>query len=323
MRSFTIQFEDKKDPSREVRMFSVPLRMVAANLPLPCNMYILLAEQPVCLRKVGDTFTSKRLKELNRNNVTYFYIPIEEREAYRRFLWGLIGDSSASMETRANAMTGAAHLETESIYSGEDPRKAFPAMAQLMEHGHLAIEGAQKLSQLIPTALHEELAHQHAVNTSVYCMALARLAYKNDEKKVSLAGLAGLLHDVGESKVPQRIRDNSDRDLLPQKDWEELKKHTKFGIDVLEGVLGVPPEIRSAIAQHHEHFDGTGYPNNLKGDQIDPIARLVSICDIFDVLTTTMPHKEPLSPIEALKLMQAMQPGRFDPVLFSHFTKNL
>jgi HD-GYP domain-containing protein (c-di-GMP phosphodiesterase class II) len=230
-------------------------------------------------------------------------------------------DHSASAEQRASCMREAAHLEATVLYSSQDLGRQLPKTIELYtQHGHLAIEvQPPTLSELVPLIVHEELQQQHAVNTSVYCMALTRLIYGNDERKIALIGVAGLVHDIGETRVPKQLLE---KDLTLTGEWEETKRHCQYGLDIVDKIDSVPAEVRAAIGQHHENFAGEGYPNNLKGEQIHPAARIVSICDIFDMLTTTRPDHDALTPAEALKLMDSMQPGRFDPQMFARFIKN-
>ena len=105
-------------------------------------------------------------------------------------------------------------------------------------------------------------------------------------------------------------------------EWEEIKQHPTHGKNCLEGVTCVPEESRKVVYQHHENFDGTGYPGNLMGDDISSLARIVTIADVFDALTTDRSYHKAMAPKDAMNMMFGMQPGKFDPNLFKSFNKN-
>jgi HD-GYP domain-containing protein (c-di-GMP phosphodiesterase class II) len=135
-----------------------------------------------------------------------------------------------------------------------------------------------------------------------------------------MAGMGGLLHDVGKRKIDYNIINKAS--ALTREEWEEVKKHPTYGKEVLEEVPAIPTETRKIVYEHHENFDGTGYPNKLKEDDISPLARIVSIADVFDALTTDRSYHKAVPPQEALDTMYGMQPGKFDPHIFQSFNKN-
>jgi HD-GYP domain-containing protein (c-di-GMP phosphodiesterase class II) len=166
-------------------------------------------------------------------------------------------------------------------------------------------------------ALREDFNHQHLVNTSVYAMGMAQFIYAGAQDKIWQAGVAGLLHDIGEQRIDRKILEKGDN--KSREEWAEWKKHPNYGLEFLEGIPDVPNDIKNAIGQHHETFDGKGFPKGDSGKAISPLASLISLCDVFDKLTTGRVSEESLGPREALELMKSMQPGRFDPELFETF----
>ena len=91
---------------------------------------------------------------------------------------------------------------------------------------------------------------------------------------------------------------------------------------MLEQVETIPEETRLVVYEHHENFDGTGYPNGVKGDDISKLARIVTIADVIDALTTDRSYHKAINPSEALNTMYGMQPGKFDPTIFQSFNKH-
>jgi HD-GYP domain-containing protein (c-di-GMP phosphodiesterase class II) len=83
----------------------------------------------------------------------------------------------------------------------------------------------------------------------------------------------------------------------------------------------VPQDSKLAVYEHHENYDGTGYPNKKRGDEVCELSKIVAISDVFDALTTERSYHKAISPSEALDMMFGMQPGKFDPDLFEAFNK--
>ena len=115
------------------------------------------------------------------------------------------------------------------------------------------------------------------------------MGFPEDEAKAVL--YAAPLHDVGKIGVPDRILLKPGR--LTSDEWEIMKQHTLFGGRILEGSKSDHLKLGRVVAlTHHEKWDGSGYPQGLKGRDIPQIGRIVAIADVFDALTSKRPYKE-------------------------------
>jgi HD-GYP domain-containing protein (c-di-GMP phosphodiesterase class II) len=127
---------------------------------------------------------------------------------------------------------------------------------------------------------------------------------------------SGLLHDVGKIGIPERILNKPGR-LTPD-EFEQIKRHPRLGFDVLAPVSSLRP-VLEAVLYHHENFDGSGYPDGLRGENIPLLARILHAVDIFDALTSTRSYRERLDVDQALDLL-AGNAGRItDPLVTSAF----
>ncbi|MBL8446511.1 MAG: HD-GYP domain-containing protein [Zoogloeaceae bacterium] len=164
----------------------------------------------------------------------------------------------------------------------------------------------------------EEL-YLHTLNVAVLAMILAR-ELKLPAEVVKVLGLAAVFHDIGLNEVPSTILNKTDPLTVAERQFREA--HCRYGFDL--GVkLGLPAAVCNAILQHHEHFDGSGYPRRLKGDQIDLIARLLAVVNCYDNLCNPSRLADALTPHEALSLMYAQHRGRFDPRFLQAFVRTL
>jgi len=128
--------------------------------------------------------------------------------------------------------------------------------------------------------------------------------------------IASYLHDIGKIGINNRFI-NKKGDLNPT-DWAIIKQHSKKSIELLSP-LKLSPNILAYIQHHHEHFDGTGYPDGLVGEEIPLGARIIAISDAYDSMTSNRPYRKPLSNEEAKNELIKYSGKQFDPNLISIF----
>ena len=130
--------------------------------------------------------------------------------------------------------------------------------------------------------------------------------------------LASALHDIGKIAIDEKILNKPGR--LTQEEFEEMKKHTVYGADMLYKLVNFneEPLLQTAyqIARsHHERWDGRGYPDGLKGDEIPMSAQIVSLADVYDALTSERCYKKAFSHETAIRMILNGECGAFNPVL--------
>ncbi len=157
----------------------------------------------------------------------------------------------------------------------------------------------------------------HILRMSNYSAAIARkLGLK--EKVVEGILYAAPMHDVGKIGIPDRILLKPGK--LDKDEWEIMKLHTQWGSSILDGKSEGFLKLAEVIAvNHHEKWDGSGYPNGLKGKEIPLIARIVAVADVFDALTSKRPYKEPFSNEKSFAIIKAESGSHFDPKVVDAF----
>lgn len=160
---------------------------------------------------------------------------------------------------------------------------------------------------------------KHLISTAVLSIMLARadekLREKNDPILLKIVGIAALLHDMGLSHLPYTPDEHST--LLDPKTDPEILSHVIWPRPNSTQPLQLPKEIKMAIEQHHERWDGTGYPNSLKKDQIYYPARVIAVADYFSGLTVGSDLRPPVAPREAFVQLRAN--AGLDPQLVQVF----
>jgi putative nucleotidyltransferase with HDIG domain len=163
----------------------------------------------------------------------------------------------------------------------------------------------------------DDYTYMHSVAVCGLMIALARQLGLGEEETRE-AALGGLMHDVGKAQIPDRILRKPDR--LTDEEWVKMKTHPEAGHEILStGAYGAVP--MDVVLHHHEKIDGSGYPHRLAGDSISLFARMASVCDVYDAVTSNRPYKSGWSPAEAIRKLAEWAPGHFDERVFQAFVK--
>jgi len=149
-----------------------------------------------------------------------------------------------------------------------------------------------------------------AIYASMFCKYL-----KFQEKQIEDIYFAGLLHDIGKIAIPDSVLLKPS--ILNPKEYEIIKYHPILSANLVEKM----PEfsyLKDIVKHHHENFDGSGYPDRLKGERIPLLSRILSLADVFDALTTDRIYRDAFTLPKAVEIMEDMK-HKFDPKLFSKF----
>jgi putative two-component system response regulator len=157
------------------------------------------------------------------------------------------------------------------------------------------------------------------VRTREYALWIGRELRLNEDK-IELLKYAADLHDFGKIFTPYHVLSQVEGKLTTEQ-FEIMKLHTIRGYDALE-LSGLPPEITLTVLYHMERWDGTGYPEGLKGLDIPLFSRIVAIADVWDALTSDRPYRKAYKYDTALGIMNAMS-SHFDPRLLYIFMRKL
>ncbi|HIE51693.1 MAG TPA: HD-GYP domain-containing protein [Armatimonadetes bacterium] len=155
----------------------------------------------------------------------------------------------------------------------------------------------------------------HAERVSEYARRLAEhLGWPPEE--VEQVREAALLCDLGQVAVSDLILAKPDR--LTEDEWEMMKRHPVLGAEIVGAITLLRP-LSIPIRHHHERYDGTGYPDALRGEDIPLESRLLALCDAYDALLSERPYRPPLSPEEAQAVLRENAGTQFDPHLTEAF----
>ena len=162
----------------------------------------------------------------------------------------------------------------------------------------------------------DDVTPQHVRRVQHGTLALARELGVTDEDTLCSLEAAALLHDTGKIAVPEHILNKPGR--LTASEFETMKRHAPIGAQILASIE-FPYPVAPVVRHHHENWDGTGYPDGLKGEEIPLGARILSVVDCFDALTSDRPYRTRMTEQAALRIITDRRGTQYDPVVVDAF----
>lgn len=159
---------------------------------------------------------------------------------------------------------------------------------------------------------------EHCLRVAIFTVAFARFLGMPDED-LEIAGMCGLLHDLGKLQVPPEILNKPG--ALTREEFAIMQKHTTFGYDLLRADKALDPIICDVTRHHHERIDGSGYPQQLQEWQISRFARLVSIVDAFDAMTSDRCYRDGIPASDAIRILYRNRGRQFDADMVEAFIR--
>lgn len=317
--------------------FSVSIDLILVDKNLPYDLYINSSgvssrEKFIRIYPMNSALTKEELGDFKRK-YHQLYVLEKQRNIYLKSL--SLCDTATDTE-KANIIRDSAIVYLNKVFT---PDKVFTTevLGEAISGCKDSVESMidtlkdysiQDVNKLIGNlSFHDFYTYDHSINVSMYCISIYQAMYPKAKKSdLVLAGLGGLLHDLGKIKIPTHIINNPGQ--LSEDDFAQIKMHPTFGLELLdENQVDCPGVdfsiIRRIIFEHHENYNGTGYPNKLAGEDIHLMARICAIADFFDAITTKRSYHDVLSVEEALKVMERASARKIDPKIFDFFVKTV
>jgi len=182
-----------------------------------------------------------------------------------------------------------------------------------------AVEGGNiLLQQIFAVTSRENTIHHHCINVGFYCLALARELEMNRED-LRMICLGGMVADIGKKYIEREVMYKKGK--LTEEDFRSIRRHPSIGRKALNDTKHYPDTVLRMAGEHHENFDGTGYPLGYSGARINRAARLCKLADVFNALTSRRTYGEVMTPLQALTLMKEKLASHFDPELLAIFIR--
>ncbi len=303
-------------------------RALRTDTTVGCDVYILAKTSAeirfVLYCKSDAAFDEARKSMLLAQRIKSLFIKKAEQQIFFDYLENnfqlIISDESIPPDERTRIVHGAASNLVKDLF--EDPRSGSIERTKTFAHNMVdyVLKDTKAAESLIIIAVHEYQTYTHSVNVAAVGTLFGQnLGLGVADLKGFCAGI--LLHDVGKTRISTDILNKKGK--LTKEEFDEIKKHPEYGIEVLDETGTEYKEERIVTLQHHENYDGSGYPYGLAKDEIHLCGRISRIIDVYDALTTKRSYKDTLRPFAALREMTDNMFQSFDPELFKKFIQFL
>jgi HD-GYP domain-containing protein (c-di-GMP phosphodiesterase class II) len=194
--------------------------------------------------------------------------------------------------------------------------RAEDARRHLADMDRLYLSTVETLAMAIDAK--DDVTHSHVRRVQAYAMALARAVDVEDEPTLKALEAASLLHDTGKLAIPDHILNKPGK--LTTAEFAKMQLHADIGADILS-LVSFPFPVEPIVRAHHENWDGSGYPRGLAGEAIPIGARILSVVDCFDALTSDRPYRRKLSEAVAIAILEERRGSMYDPRLVDTFIR--
>jgi HD-GYP domain-containing protein (c-di-GMP phosphodiesterase class II) len=237
-------------------------------------------------------------------------IPAELREA--------IHDKKLAPEKKAAVVYKSSLTIMEGVLEEPTAEKIQEVKAGIAEVVDVIISDDDTSKYLLSITSHDYYTYTHSVRVGVFSIMLAKALYKDSHvHDMHELGAGFFLHDIGKTRINPDIINKPGR--LTEEEWKEMRTHPFQGYKILSDTNQLTKESRIIVLQHHEWNNGKGYPNGLTGNEIHEYARICSIADVYDALTSDRPYRQKKTPFDALSIMKEEMDNHFGEALFQKF----
>jgi len=280
---------------------------------LSYNIYVQLGENRyVKVAHNGEDLDMERVRSFQQRGIHYLFLRKADFREYLQKSMAMSKRVSAAttidIEKRLRFLRQTGSLIVEKVLIEDLDTQAISAAKDFFETTLEIVAGQDDLFKMLNVLNeHSDHTYAHAVGTSIYAIMIAQAIGWVANPTVFRVGLAGLLHDIGLKEIDTEILDTP-RAQMDKRARSIYETHTLRGAEILSSCGSVPEEVAQAVLQHHEDPHGFGYPRGVKGKDINPIASLIQVADIFCEYTIKNPdHPNPHSASAAIEKMEQLK----------------
>jgi putative nucleotidyltransferase with HDIG domain len=277
---------------------------------IPFVLFISIGERFVHYMRAGDKLMAEKITSFEKKAPEAFFILAAERASYQKFVRDGLMSQELNTKQKALILRESTMVLVEELFERPDIEQALHDARGVVEDFVEFMESdAAAMANLIGLSSHDFYTYNHSLDVSIYSLGLGQaVGFRGMDLKE--LGLGGLFHDIGKRYVPIEIicKDGP----LSDAEWIQMQKHPQWGLMILNE-HSANNNVKACAFEHHESMQGNGYPQKLTAAEIHPMARVVSVADTYDALTTKRSYNDPMKPTDAIELMTSKLSGRYDP----------
>ncbi|MTI65272.1 MAG: HD-GYP domain-containing protein [Firmicutes bacterium] len=304
----------------------IPVNKIEEGSILAKNIY---DNRNTFLLKKGAVLNNHLIKKLTVNGIYYVYIEdefsdTEIKDIVSPEIRKKAVDSIKETFTYFNQYNDYKENCQYSINERSFIKKRNEHLENLTEISKELIDDISKKENIVVSLVdiknYDDYTYQHCINVAVLSM-VAGIELNLSNKELKDLSLGAMLHDIGKTFIPKEILNKDGK--LSDKEFDIMKKHSLLGYEYLKDCSWLSSAVKIIALQHHEKVNGSGYPKGLKGKKIYKLAKIVSVADVYDALTSNRPYRKPIAPNEALEYLYANGGEHFDYDIVKTFSKKI
>lgn len=296
------------------KFMKIRLNSIHPSAPVPFDIFIQIGERHIHYLRAGDRIEAGKIENFEKKAPDAFFIYSSERAAYKRYVRERMISIDLPTRDKALILRESSMALVEELFESPDINRALNESKQVIDEFILFMDqDPDAMAHLIGLSSHDFYTYNHSLDVGIYSLGLGKVAGYRDAELHEL-GQGALFHDVGKRHVNVDIICKAGP--LDDLEWAQMQKHPSYGLMILND-YPVSDAIKACCFEHHESFVGNGYPQQLNGNEIHPMARIVAITDTYDALTTKRSYNNPLMPTDAINFMKEKLATRYDSSLLA------
>lgn len=293
----------------ESKYIKLRLNSLYPASPVPFDLFVYVHDKYIHYLRAGDMLPALKIAKFERTAPDQFFIQVQDVPKYKQYVREHMLSSRLKPVEKAVLLRESSMALVEELFENPDIKQALEESKQVITQFIAFMDSdPDAMASLIGLSSHDFYTYNHSLDVGIYSLGLGKIVGFKGEELHEL-GQGALFHDIGKRQVDVDIICKSGP--LSDDEWAQMQKHPQFGLALMEE-FKVSEAIRACCFEHHESFQGNGYPQQLPGSEIHPMARIVAITDTYDALTTKRSYNNPMMPSDALKFMREKLSARYD-----------
>ena len=305
---------------KDVKMTFISIKELREGMVLDRDVYLFDSKtSKVAMLRSGGVLSQSYIDKMDEIGVAGVYVHTGDDEFFNglqprsNIQYALKQDALNSIRSTYDMINQAA---AEKIHVGSIDQ-TIDITRHLVD---TLLQNPRIMINIADLRLYDDFIYNHSLGVTIISIAIG-LSLSLRRRELYDLALSALLHDIGKMAIPQEILSKPTR--LTTEEFRIVKQHAFFGARFLRENDLVSQKICGGVMHHHERYDGTGYPNGLAGDEIPLFARIISVADVYDALTSVRPYRDPSTAPEAIEYVMGGSGKLFDISVVKAFLKKI
>jgi HD-GYP domain-containing protein (c-di-GMP phosphodiesterase class II) len=293
-------------------LVAVPIATIRDSIP-DCHIYVFRAGRLRLYRDRSQELNAADLGRLEERGTQTIYLARDDERSHRRDRAAeIFADSHVSPAERYQVLCEITRASFEAAYQEGNLGNIIEVFDELGAHlVDVLSDEDLMLGELYALMSHDDYTYVHCVNVATFTMLLAKYLGIEDREQLRAIATGGMCHDIGKRHIHLNVLNKPGK--LNQSERKQIELHPTLGFRDLAKRQDLSWAQLMMVYQHHERFDGNGYPVGVPGAEIHEYARMTMVADIFHALTSNRPYRKPMSVDDACEFLSEQSGQMLDP----------